>query len=267
MLNRIKLFEYEFISELNVNEVICDIISHDSFEKPHHLPFLITPNVDYIVKLAKPDKSELKKILQKSLYILPDGQPIVWTSKFLGRGLKARLAGSDLFPALWNKCKETNLKVLALTSSDSISEALTNDNPLALCYSLPFFEKDDKSLLDHLTDKYVQVIVENDIKIVLLGISFPKQDILAVSIYKRLKSMKEVKLPLFCMLGASFEFYIQIKKRAPLFIQKSGFEWLHRFSQEPNRLFRRYFIESVMFINIVFNEIFNRKSLTDDKPA
>jgi N-acetylglucosaminyldiphosphoundecaprenol N-acetyl-beta-D-mannosaminyltransferase len=39
--------------------------------------------------------------------------------------------------------------------------------------------------------------------------------------------------------------------RAPLWMQKAGLEWFYRFTQEPKRMFKRYFIEAPVFIPLV----------------
>jgi N-acetylglucosaminyldiphosphoundecaprenol N-acetyl-beta-D-mannosaminyltransferase len=55
-------------------------------------------------------------------------------------------------------------------------------------------------------------------------------------------------------MGASYEFYLNLKKRAPKFWQKTGMEWFYRFTQEPGRLFRRYFVDDMQFFPIVWRE-------------
>ena len=52
---------------------------------------------------------------------------------------------------------------------------------------------------------------------------------------------------LFMALGATIDFEAGTLKRAPKAWQKSGLEWLYRFLKEPKRLFRRYFIDDMMF--------------------
>jgi len=37
-------------------------------------------------------------------------------------------------------------------------------------------------------------------------------------------------------------------------MQKSGLEWLHRFAQEPRRLWRRYLIGNLVFIWLVIRQ-------------
>ncbi len=41
-------------------------------------------------------------------------------------------------------------------------------------------------------------------------------------------------------VGAAFDFLSGVKKQAPRWIQRSGFEWLYRLVTEPRRLWRRY---------------------------
>ena len=40
--------------------------------------------------------------------------------------------------------------------------------------------------------------------------------------------------------GGLFDFLARVKPRAPLWMQKSGLEWLFRMAREPRRLFLRY---------------------------
>jgi len=45
-----------------------------------------------------------------------------------------------------------------------------------------------------------------------------------------------------------------LAKRAPKCVQKAGLEWFFRFTQEPKRLFRRYFIEAPLFIPLIIRQ-------------
>ena len=53
-------------------------------------------------------------------------------------------------------------------------------------------------------------------------------------------------------VGGSFDVISGKVKRAPLFMQKIGFEWFYRFIQEPRRMWRRYLIGNIKFIIIIF---------------
>jgi exopolysaccharide biosynthesis WecB/TagA/CpsF family protein len=49
-------------------------------------------------------------------------------------------------------------------------------------------------------------------------------------------------------VGAGFDFHAGTIKRAPVWIQKIGFEWLYRLLQDPKRLISRYFVTNIKFL-------------------
>ena len=55
-------------------------------------------------------------------------------------------------------------------------------------------------------------------------------------------------------IGGSFEFVAGFRKRAPLLVQKSGFEWLWRLCMEPRRLWKRYLVGNSIFLFVVFRQ-------------
>ena len=81
-----------------------------------------------------------------------------------------------------------------------------------------------------------------------VGIGTPKQDFLAHQF-----SVSYYGSYILC-IGAALEFLAGTKKEAPIRIQNAGMEWLFRWSQEPRRLFKRYFIDSWGFISLMLRE-------------
>lgn len=49
-------------------------------------------------------------------------------------------------------------------------------------------------------------------------------------------------------VGAGFDYHAGNIKRAPLWMQKAGLEWLYRLTQEPKRLFKRYLVTNTKFL-------------------
>ncbi len=49
-------------------------------------------------------------------------------------------------------------------------------------------------------------------------------------------------------VGAAFDYHAGTLKRAPLWMQRAGFEWLHRLACEPRRLWRRYLVTNTLFV-------------------
>jgi N-acetylglucosaminyldiphosphoundecaprenol N-acetyl-beta-D-mannosaminyltransferase len=55
-------------------------------------------------------------------------------------------------------------------------------------------------------------------------------------------------------IGAVFDFYSGTQKRAPDWVQRSGFEWLYRFFREPGRLWERNLHSAPIFLWRVLRE-------------
>jgi N-acetylglucosaminyldiphosphoundecaprenol N-acetyl-beta-D-mannosaminyltransferase len=51
----------------------------------------------------------------------------------------------------------------------------------------------------------------------------------------------------FLATGGSLDFIVGATKRAPLWMQNVGLEWLHRLLHEPRRLFTRYIVHDLPF--------------------
>lgn len=243
MYDKIKLFNLEFISAQSHFEFVDEILNYEAYLKTNKkLPFLITPNADQLVRLPEKRNHILKEKLTNSLFILPDGQSIILFSKLVGKPLKNRLNGSDLFPILWGAVKQNNQRVFVITTNDNVGSMLQADYPNLVYYSPPFFDPYKNSIvLDKIIIDSINIIKSFYPKYVIVGIGFPKQEFIGVGIYNHLIKDK-VSPPLFLFLGASFEFYLKVKKRAPSWMLKWGLEWLHRLIQEPRRMWKRYFI-------------------------
>ena len=55
-------------------------------------------------------------------------------------------------------------------------------------------------------------------------------------------------------VGGSFDVVSGLVKRAPLWMQNTGLEWLYRLLQEPQRMWKRYLVGNTKFILLVFKE-------------
>jgi N-acetylglucosaminyldiphosphoundecaprenol N-acetyl-beta-D-mannosaminyltransferase len=86
-----------------------------------------------------------------------------------------------------------------------------------------------------------------------VGLGAPKQDIMAA----RLREL-DAAPAIFCV-GAAFDFVAGTVTRAPLWMRRSGLEWLHRLLSEPRRLWRRYLIGNPRFVaGVVWDRVRGR---------
>jgi N-acetylglucosaminyldiphosphoundecaprenol N-acetyl-beta-D-mannosaminyltransferase len=76
---------------------------------------------------------------------------------------------------------------------------------------------------------------------VFIGLGCPRQDLFA---HHNRNSIKALQL----CVGAAFDFHAGNKKIAPVWMQKSGLEWIYRLCQEPGRLWKRYLVTNTAFV-------------------
>jgi len=253
-LQRVAIFDFNFVSASSVSDVVADIMLN--IERDDTAGFLITPNAYQLVHFAEKKNKAIKQFYQHADYVLPDGMPIVWLGKMLKKDIKHRLTGSDLFPAIWKEIKERKLYATLVLPDNYISHLFKEEYSHCNCFVPDFFNAADDAYISNLADSLADDVVKNNARFVFLGLGFPKQELLGMQAAKKLKERGYNKPVMFLLLGASFEFYFGMKKRAPEFFQKSGLEWLYRFAKEPRRLWKRYTIDNVRFLSIVVKELF-----------
>ena len=92
------------------------------------------------------------------------------------------------------------------------------------------------------TDSIIMELSKEKTHVFIVGMGVPKQELFAEKLL-RIPGPKVI----ICV-GNFFEFYFGTKKRAPVFIQKIGMEWMFRLITEPGRLWNRYLIGIPLFI-------------------
>ena len=250
----------------------CEMVSTDSFEAiaeeleayefqhaSAELPFVYTPNSYNLVLFHRGFRSLFEK-LKQSAFILPDGYPLVLTSRMKKTPLKARITGADLFNTLWEKVvAEQKQAVLFITSTEEVGKALHQEYSKANYWSPPFFEMDNTAALEQVVEETLNRVLDQKPKYVFMGIGDPKQQYVGLEVFKRLQGLNG-HIPIFLFLGASFEFHLKLRKRAPLLVRNLGFEWLYRFVNEPRKLFYRYFVLGWLFIPLMLKEAYGRSN-------
>lgn len=81
-----------------------------------------------------------------------------------------------------------------------------------------------------------------------IGLGCPRQEKWAFENSDRLNC------PLVCV-GAAFDFHAGNVPQAPPWMQKMGLEWLFRFLQEPNRLWKRYLLLNPLYLILLFLQL------------
>lgn len=235
------------VHDLSLDEAVDLLIALARDNQPH---YVVTPNAHHIVQIRR--DAHLRQIYNNADVVLADGMSIVWASRLLRAPLRARVAGSDLFPRLCGAAAEHGCKVFLLGGgpgvANTVAERLCQLYPqlkVVGVYSPPYgFESDPQE-----NERIVRMIRESQPDILFVALGFPKQE-LWISRYAR-----ECGVPLSIGVGAAFDFIAGIRRRAPLWMQRAGLEWLHRLLQEPHRLWHRYLVLGPQFVCLTLAEL------------
>lgn len=230
------------IDNLTMSETLNEI---DKLIQKKICSYVVTPNVDHIVRLEKDE--ELQKVYKNASLILTDGKPLIWISKWYKTPIKEKISGSDLFPRVCQLAANKNYTMYLLGAAEGVADTaarnLMKKYPglnIVGTYSPPFgFEKNEQEM-----NKIKTQIQDVHPDILIVGLGCPKQE----------KFMyyhcKELGVPISFGLGASIDFEASNIKRAPRWMSNHGLEWLYRFSKEPKRLFKRYFVDDLKIIQV-----------------
>jgi N-acetylglucosaminyldiphosphoundecaprenol N-acetyl-beta-D-mannosaminyltransferase len=203
---------------------------------------VVTPNLDHLHRCVH--DLNFAALVSEAEVVVADGMPLVWATRLLGTPVPERVAGSNLITSLSRAAAERGRKVFLLGGAPGTAagaaEVLCRQFPsLKIVGTLcpPFgFENDPTMMAD-----LIQAVSSAKPDIIYVALGSPKQERLIL----RLRPI----LPHAWWLGVgiSFSFLCGEVRRAPRWVQKIGFEWLHRLVQEPRRLFRRYVIVGIPF--------------------
>jgi N-acetylglucosaminyldiphosphoundecaprenol N-acetyl-beta-D-mannosaminyltransferase len=219
------------IDNLSMDEVLSSVeakIQEGGFHQ------IATANVDFLIKSIHDE--ELYETLARCDLVLADGMPLVWASRRLGAGLKERVTGADLVPRLAKLSAQKGYRIFLLGADEESSAGtaiwMENNHPGVSIVGrycpehLPLEEMDHEEILSRIE------IARPDILLVAFG--NPKQEKWITMHRHRLE------VPVCIGVGGSFDFLSGRLSRAPVWMQKSGMEWMYRTIQEPSRLGKRY---------------------------
>jgi N-acetylglucosaminyldiphosphoundecaprenol N-acetyl-beta-D-mannosaminyltransferase len=234
------------IDNLSMEETLQTIEGFIHTGKPHQH---VVVNVDKLVKASR--DPELRQIINDCALINVDGMPVVWASRLLGKPLKERVAGVDLFEALMRRAGDRGWRVFLLGAQEEVVSkvAATYQHKYPRLVLAGYRNGYWKGELEEA--QVVEQIRDARPDLLFVAISSPKKE----QFLGRYQA--EMKIPFAMGVGGTFDVAIGHVRRAPVWMQKSGLEWFFRFLQEPRRMFRRYFIEDMAFVRLFIKEAVN----------
>jgi len=238
-------YKQEFINDIYIHNLTMsetlDVID-DTIQKSKQIHHTVI-NAGKIVSMSE-DKELFQSVVEADL-INVDGQAIVWASNFLGKPIKERVSGIDLMIKLVEVASIKNYKLFFLGATEDVVKKVvdlyssTYSNSIIAGYRNGYFKLNEEL-------EVANEINKSGANILFVAISSPMKEIF---LHKYKEQLKNVN---FIMgVGGSFDVIAGKVKRAPLWMQKAGLEWLYRVIQEPKRMWKRYLVGNTKFILMI----------------
>jgi N-acetylglucosaminyldiphosphoundecaprenol N-acetyl-beta-D-mannosaminyltransferase len=198
---------------------------------------------------------KLRHIHNSAGMVTPDGMPLVWLGRWYGHHHVDRVYGPDLLIAVCERAAREGYRMFFFGGAPGVAERLADrlknrfsTLQIVGVYTPPFgsFSQEDD-------ERAIASINAAAPDIVWVGLSTPKQEEWMGAHRKALSA------PVLIGIGAAFDFVSGIKRQAPRWVQRSGFEWLFRLLTEPRRLARRYIIGHPKFVFHIVQQLLGRR--------
>ena len=190
---------------------------------PHHI---VTADASMVVTAS--EDAEFAKIVAASDLVTPDGAGILWATKRLGQPVSAKVSGVDLSAKCCELSREKNWRIFFFGAAPGVAQAakdkMTERFPGAQivgCRDGFFTAEQEATVVEEIK------AARPDILLVALGI--PKQEKFIF------RNKTALNVPVSIGVGGTLDVFSGTVKRAPVWMQNVGLEWLYRVASNPKK--------------------------------
>jgi N-acetylglucosaminyldiphosphoundecaprenol N-acetyl-beta-D-mannosaminyltransferase len=191
---------------------------------PHHV---VTPDSSALVRAQR--DPELMEILRSADLVTADGAGVVWMAKVLGLPLWERVSGVDLMDHICELAAERGYSIYLLGAAPGVAAQAARN--LEQRYPGLTVVGTAHGYFDEVLEpQVVQRVADAKPDILFVALGVPKQE-------KWIRRhLDELSVAVAIGVGGSFDVISGRLKRAPVFMQRLGLEWLWRALREPSRV-------------------------------
>ena len=196
--------------------------------------------------------SDYGDILNSADLNVPDGMPLTWLGRFAGFGEMDRVFGPEFMLRVCAASTEHGLSHFFYGGNQGVARELADrlSARFPLMRVAGVFCPPFRSLTKVEKSGIIEILNNSGAALVWIGLSTPKQERWMGEF------VPELKARVVFGVGAAFDYNTGRLRRAPVFLQRAGLEWLFRVLQEPRRLFGRYFRNIPLFICLTLRQAF-----------
>jgi N-acetylglucosaminyldiphosphoundecaprenol N-acetyl-beta-D-mannosaminyltransferase len=185
---------------------------------------------------------------------VPDGMPLVWMGRLLGRGEVRRVYGPDTTLLLCEAAAREGWRCYFYGGGEGVAAAMSDvlrrrfpGLEIAGSSAPPFRPLNAEEVAAE-----IRRINEAEPDLVFVGLGSPKQELWMAAHRPALQAA------VLLGVGAAFDFHTGRIRQAPRWMMRSGLEWLFRLAQEPRRLWWRYAAKNPAFVARAFLQLLRR---------
>lgn len=185
-----------------------------------------TANAEMLMRATHDE--ELRRILNASALVVPDGAGTVWAARHLGHAMPERVAGYDLAQELLRCAPAEGRRVYFFGSAPGVAEkAKAKAEELYPGIEIVGVRNGFFSPADNAAIIAEIRAARPDLLLVALGV--PKQEKWIAA------HLAELDVPVAIGVGGTLDVMAGVMKRAPHWMQKAKLEWLFRGLMQPKR--------------------------------
>lgn len=185
-----------------------------------------TVNTEFLIA-AQRDPA-FAAVLRDTALNVPDSAGILWAARWLGWPLRERVTGSDGIYRVAALCAQHGFRLYLLGAAPGIAEQVAHQlgrrcPGLVICgtESGSYEPEHERAIADRIREARADVLL-------VAYPSVPQEKWIA-------RNLARSGAAVGMGVGAAFDFVAGVQRRAPLWMQRLGLEWLYRLLREPRR--------------------------------
>jgi len=198
--------------------------------------YLVTPNVDHIVRLSKLDRDSAERTAYRhAAWRLCDSRMLSLLASLQGVRLLV-VTGSDLTVRLFDDIAAAGDHICLIGGQPGDPAFLEARRPgIRVTQHIPPMGLHEDEAARAAAARFAAA---SGARFVLIAVGSPQQELIAAAI----RDMPGTRGTGLCV-GAGLDFLTGRERRAPRWMQRLALEWLHRLLSNPRRFWRRYLVE------------------------
>jgi len=217
------------VDNVTTADTLRQIEAYIADAHPHQI---VTVNPEFVMEAQR--NALFRVVLDDANLALPDGAGLLWAARVLGHPLRERVTGSDTLPQIAALSARKGYRLYFLGAAPGVGDApgvaeraaaiLAERNPglqIVGCYAGSPGPAEEEAIVARVR------AAQPDVLFVAYGA--PRQDLWIHH------NLDRLGVPVCMGVGGAFDFVAGVARRAPLWMQQSGLEWLHRLICQPWR--------------------------------